>query len=68
MKLYRMITGVDDSDFCHRVTEALSSGWQLHGSASLTFDSAQGRTICGQAIVKDVPGEEYERSVKLSDY
>lgn len=68
MKLYRMITGKDDSAFCHRVTEALSNGWQLYGSASLSYDPVEKRTICGQAIVKDVPGQNYSASVKLSDY
>lgn len=68
MTLYRMITGPDDSTFCHRVSAALSSGWELHGSASLTFDASQGRVICGQAIVKDVSGEDYAPEIKLSDY
>ncbi|WP_150523228.1 DUF1737 domain-containing protein [Roseibium sediminis] len=67
MKLYRFITGVDDSEFCHRVTQALNKGWQLQGSPSLTYDATQGRTICGQAVVKEVDGE-YSRDIKLGDY
>ena len=67
MKLYRMITGPDDDQFCHRVSKALSNGWELHGSASLTFDAVNGRTMCGQAMVKDVPGE-YAPDIKLGDY
>jgi hypothetical protein len=27
--LYRYLTGPDDAAFCHRVSEALSQGWQL---------------------------------------
>jgi len=57
MKLYRILTGVDDAAFCKKVSEALNNGWTLHGSPSLTFDSAQGRTVCGQALVKEVEGE-----------
>ena len=68
MKLYRMITGVDDSAFCHRISKALSNGWELAGSASLTFDTEQGRVICGQAITKEVPEEEYREDLTLSDY
>ena len=68
MKLYRFITGPDDSEFCHRVTQALNKGWQLSGSPSLTFDAVRGLTICGQAVTKDVPGEEYARDIKLGDY
>lgn len=67
MKLYRFITGVDDSEFCHRVTQALNKGWTLQGSPSLTYDATKGRTICGQAVVKEVDGE-YSRDIKLGDY
>ncbi|QFT29292.1 DUF1737 domain-containing protein [Roseibium porphyridii] len=68
MKLYRFITGVDDSEFCHRVTQALNKGWQLQGSPSLTYDATRGATICGQAVTKDVEGETYSRDMKLGDY
>jgi len=68
MKLYRMITGPDDASFCHRVSKALSDGWQVSGSASLTFDVVKGAVVCGQAIVKDVPGEDYRDEIKLSEY
>jgi hypothetical protein len=68
MKLYRFITGVDDSEFCHRVTQALNKGWQLAGSPSLTYDATRGATICGQAVTKEVDGAEYSRDIKLGDY
>lgn len=66
MKVYRYLTGPDDSAFCHRVTEALNRGWSLHGDPALTFDPIQGRVICGQAIVKDAEGE-YSPELKLAD-
>lgn len=67
MKLYRYLTGVDDSTFCKRVSAALNSGWQLYGAPTLTFDAGKGRVICGQAVVKEVPGE-WSDEVKLSDH
>jgi hypothetical protein len=67
MKLYRLITGPDDNAFCHRVTLALNSGWSLHGSPSLTFDPIQARTICGQAVYKDVEGKDYSPDMKLGE-
>jgi hypothetical protein len=50
--LYRFLTGPDDPGFCHRVSEALSRGWQLHGSPSLTYDAERKQVIAGQAIFK----------------
>ncbi len=67
MKLYRYLTGVDDSAFCKRVSAALNKGWQLQGDPTLTYDASRGRVICGQAIVKEVPGQWHE-DVVLSDY
>ncbi|MEL6750837.1 MAG: DUF1737 domain-containing protein [Pseudomonadota bacterium] len=56
MKRYRFITGKDDSEFCKRVETALNEGWELHGSPSLSFDSANGHGICGQAVTRtDMP-------------
>ncbi|WP_342362222.1 DUF1737 domain-containing protein [Terrarubrum flagellatum] len=64
--LYRMLTGPDDASFCHRVSDALSKGWVLYGSPTLTFDPVQGRVICGQSITKEIEGE-YRSDMKLSD-
>lgn len=64
--VYRYLTGVDDSSFCHRVSEALSKGWLLYGSATLTFDPVKGRVICGQAVTKDIEGD-YDPEMKLAE-
>lgn len=64
--VYRYLTGVDDSSFCHRVSDALSKGWLLYGSPTLTFDAVKGRVICGQAITKDIEGE-YDPQMKLAE-
>jgi hypothetical protein len=66
MKLYRYLTGPDDATFCHRVSEALSKGWQLYGNPTLTFDPVQQRVICGQAVTKEVEGE-YSPELKLGE-
>lgn len=56
MLLYRYLTGPDDASFCHRVSAALDRGWQLYGSPTLTYDSEAKRTICGQALTREVDG------------
>lgn len=54
MIAYRFLTEDDTSAFCHKVTEALSKGWQLHGAPAYAFDAATGRMRCGQAVTKEV--------------
>lgn len=68
MKLYRFLTGPDDSSFCHRMSEALSNGWVLHGDPILTYNPEDNRMMCGQAVVKEVPDQEYSPDMKLSEY
>ncbi|KFC74027.1 hypothetical protein FG93_01325 [Bosea sp. LC85] len=64
--LYRYLTGPDDAAFCHRVSEALSRGWELYGPPTLTYDAKEQRVICGQAIIKDVEGP-YSPDLKLAE-
>ena len=56
---YRYLTDTDTSDFCHKVTEALSRGWSLYGNPSYAFDAKAGVMRCGQAVVKEVEVEYY---------
>ena len=56
MKLYRFLSDDDTAAFCHKVSLALSKGWELHGSPAYGFDASRGVMRCGQAVVKDVPG------------
>ncbi|NBB49624.1 DUF1737 domain-containing protein [Rhizobium sp. CRIBSB] len=67
MKVYRFITGPDDASFCHRVTDALNKGWELHGAPSLSFNVAENKMFCGQAVVKTVHGKDYDPSMKLGE-
>jgi hypothetical protein len=64
--LYRMLTGVDDASFCHRVSDALNKGWQLYGSPTLTYDAEQKKVMCGQAITKSIAAH-YTADMKLAD-
>ena len=67
MNVYRLLTGPDDSSFCHKVTAALNKGWSLYGSPSLTFDPEQKRVIVAQAVVKEVDGKTYSSDMKLGE-
>lgn len=46
---YRLITGPDDAEFCYRVSEVLSEGYDLHGSPSIT--TVDGQPYAAQAVV-----------------
>jgi len=68
MQLYRFLTADDTSEFCHKVTAALNKGWVLQGDPQYAFDHAAGVMRCGQAVVKEVAGEQYSPEMKLGDY
>lgn len=65
MKAYRLLTEEDTSAFCHKVTLALSKGWELHGSPAYAFDAETGKMRCAQAVTKDVDGTVYDPDMKL---
>ena len=54
MQIYRLLTEDDTSAFCHKVSEALSKGWRLHGGPVMAFDTARGVMRCGQAVTKEI--------------
>ena len=64
MKLYRLLTGNDSTEFCHKVSEALSKGWDLYGDPRYAHDETVGVMRCGQAVVKEVGGS-YSLDLKL---
>jgi hypothetical protein len=66
MQLYRFLSADDTAEFCHKVTMALNQGWALHGGPTYGFDAANGVMRCGQAVVKEVPGD-YHPEVKLGE-
>ncbi|GAA6164230.1 DUF1737 domain-containing protein [Pelagimonas sp. KU-00592-HH] len=66
MKLYRFLSEDDTSAFCHKVTEALNKGWELHGDPTYAFNAETGVMRCGQAVVKEVDGT-YSPDIKLGE-
>lgn len=63
-QIYRLLTEDDSSDFCHKVSLALSRGWVLHGSPVMAFDPVAGRMRCGQAVTKEIEAD-YSPEMKL---
>lgn len=63
-KIYRLLTEDDTAEFCHKVSLALSKGWELHGSPTMAFDSARGVMRCAQAVTKDID-TAYHPDMKL---
>jgi hypothetical protein len=43
-----VLTGPDDAEFCHRVSDALLLGYQLHGGPALAHDGE--RVVVAQAL------------------
>ena len=64
MKLYRLLTGDESTEFCHKVSEALSNGWDLYGDPTYAHDETVGVMRCGEEVVKEVSGS-YPPDFKL---
>lgn len=64
MQLYRLLTHDDTSEFCHKVSDALSKGWTLYGDPQYGYDHANGVMRCAQAVTKDV-ATPYHPDMKL---
>lgn len=52
LPIYRILTGIDDEKFCHRVSEALALGYHLYASPSVTFNGKN--VIVAQALIWDI--------------
>jgi hypothetical protein len=59
LSAYRVLTGPDDAAFCHRVSAALTLGYELYGPPAVAFDGE--RVIVAQALIW--PGTNYCSSV-----
>jgi hypothetical protein len=46
---YRLLTGKDDDEFCHRVSKAIASGYRLYGSPAATFNGEY--VVVAQAVL-----------------
>lgn len=64
VRLYRFLSEDDTAAFCHKVSEALSRGWDLYGPPTYAYDAARGVMRCGQAVTKEVEGS-YSPDLKL---
>ena len=64
MPLYRLLTEDDTSAFCHKVSEALSKGWELYGDPQYAYDHANGVMRCAQAVIKEIEAP-YSPDMKL---
>jgi len=49
LPIYRVLTGPDDAAFCHRVSEAITLGYNVHGGPAVTFNG--GQVIIAQALL-----------------
>lgn len=67
MILYRFLSEDDTKAFCHKVTSALNNGWVLQGPPTYAFDAGRGVMRCGQAVIKEAPGD-YSADTVLSDH
>ncbi|MGR3617640.1 MAG: DUF1737 domain-containing protein [Paracoccaceae bacterium] len=65
-KLYRFLSEDDTSAFCHKVSLALSKGWELQGEPVYAFDTARGVMRCGQAVTKEIAAD-YSPDMKLGE-
>jgi hypothetical protein len=56
-KRYKMLTGIDNSEFCTKVRLHLDNGYALHGSPVMAFNGKD--IIVGQAVVlKKLPAKK----------
>lgn len=46
---YRLLTGIDNREFCERVSEALANGYSLYGSPVMAYNGEA--VVVGQAVV-----------------
>ena len=48
-KSYRFLSGVDNADFCQRVSDALADGYVLYGNPAMVMDKDV--RVVGQAVI-----------------
>ena len=62
--IYRLLTEDDTAAFCHKVSAALSRGWDLYGAPTIAFDPVRGVMRCAQAVTKQID-DAYHPDMKL---
>ena len=48
-KSYRFLSGVDNAEFCRRVSDSLADGYVLYGNSVMVMDNDA--CIVGQAVI-----------------
>lgn len=66
MKLYRYITGIDDSEFCMKISTLLNKGWKLYVNPTLTHNGEN--NIVGQVVIKKVKNKKFSKNIDLKKY
>ena len=64
MNLCQLLTGGGSREFCHKVSEALSKGWDIYVDPAYAHDENVGVMRCGQAVVEEAGGI-YSLDLKL---
>ena len=60
-KIYRFLSGVDNAEFCQRVSDALADGYVLYGNPVMVMDNDV--RIAGQAVIWPDSANESTASV-----
>jgi hypothetical protein len=61
-KTYKLLTGIDNSEFCAKVRLHLENGYSLHGSPTMAFNGKD--IIVGQAVTKPAPKKKAKSKKK----
>ncbi len=61
-KTYKLLTGIDNSEFCGKVRLHLENGYSLHGSPTMAFNGKD--IIVGQAVTKPAPKKKAKSKKK----
>ena len=61
-KRYKLLTGLDDSNFCQRVSDHLDAGYELAGAPVMTVKGAT--VYVGQAVVRKASKKAVKRKKK----
>lgn len=60
MKLFRLLTEDDSSEFCRKVSETVSKEWMLHGDPIYALNAIIEVMRCGKAVVEEAAGDYLE--------
>lgn len=61
-KRYKFLSGIDDSNFCQRVSDHLDAGYELAGSPTMVVKGAT--VYVGQAVVRKATKKVTKRKKK----